>query len=285
MGAWIAARPRTVVAMFAVLLAISAFYGASVRERLTAGGNDVPGSESDRVTEVSERRLAIGRPDVVLLYRRSDGGDMRSSTAAAAVTDAVFGLLAEDGVLGATSYYDAHLDSLVSRDGREALVLLSLEGDAARKVSVFRRLEPSLRDPGPDLSVEIGGLVALSTLAQEVAAADLKRAEALALPIAALLTLVFFRSAVAALLPVLIGGLAVASAAALVGVASHFFAVAIFALNVCAFLGLGLSIDYALLLVQRFREELAAGRAVPDAVAVTMDTAGAPSGSPASPSA
>jgi hypothetical protein len=79
---------------------------------------------------------------------------------------------------------------------------------------------------------------------------------------------------VAALLPVLIGGLCVASATALVGVVAYGFEVAIFALNVCAFLGLGLSIDYALLLVQRFREELALGRPPRDAVIVTMDTAG-----------
>ena len=68
------------------------------------------------------------------------------------------------------------------------------------------------------------------------------------------------------LLPVGIGAVAVAGGSALVGLVGHLFTVSIFALNVCAFLGLGLSIDYALLLVQRFREELGAGLSVRDAV-------------------
>jgi RND superfamily putative drug exporter len=79
---------------------------------------------------------------------------------------------------------------------------------------------------------------------------------------------------VAALLPVGIGALCVASGSALAGAVSYVLPISIFALNVCAFLGLGLSIDYALLMVQRFREELALGRATRDAVVVTLDTAG-----------
>jgi RND superfamily putative drug exporter len=273
-GAWVAGRPRQVAAVFAVLLAISAFYAAAASRHLPAGGFDVPGSDSDRVTELSEQRLGIGKPDLVLLYRRSDGGDMRSSQAAVLVSDALDAVLGDPDVLGATSYYDTSLDALVSRDGRQALVLLSLEGDDAAKVGVYRRLEPTLRDAGPGLELEIGGNAAAATLAQDIAAADVRKAESWALPIAALLTLFFFRSVVAALLPVLIGGLAVAGASALVGLVGQLFSVSIFALNVCAFLGLGLSIDYALLLVQRFREELGIGRPVRDAVVVTLDTAG-----------
>ncbi len=274
LGAALVRRPRTVAAVFALLLALAGLYAASVSQRLPAGGFDVPGSASDRVTELSEQRLGIGKPDLVLLYRRSDGGGMRTSQAAALVSDALDPVLDDPDVLGATSYYDTNLDTLLSRDGRLALVLLSLEGDDAGKVAVFRRLEAELRAPGPGLEVEIGGNAAAATLAQDIAARDVRKAEAWALPIAALLTLFFFRSVVAALLPVLIGAIAVAGGSALVGVASHLFSVSIFALNVCAFLGLGLSIDYALLLVQRFREELALGRTVPDAVIVTLDTAG-----------
>jgi RND superfamily putative drug exporter len=274
LGAWVAARPRAVLAGCALLLAVSAFYGAAASRRLPAGGFEVPGSDSHRVTRISAERLGIGKPDLLLLYRRSDGGGMRSSQAAALVSDALEGVLADAEVLGATSYYDTSLDSLISRDGRVALVLLSLAGSEAHKIDVFRRLEAELRAPGPGLSLEIGGSVAAAKLAREVAAADARRAESVALPIAALLTLIFFRSVVAALLPVLIGALAVASASALVGVAARFVELSVFALNVCAFLGLGLSIDYALLLVQRFREELAHGRAVPAAVVATLETAG-----------
>ena len=82
-GAWVAERKRSVVACFAVLLAASGFVAAAASRHLPAGGFDVPGSDSYRVTELSEQRLGIGKPDLVLLYRRSDGGDMRSPQAAA----------------------------------------------------------------------------------------------------------------------------------------------------------------------------------------------------------
>jgi RND superfamily putative drug exporter len=260
--------------VFAVLLAVSAVYATTVAQRLPAGGFDVPGSDSYRVGEVSQERLGIGKPDLVLLYERSDGGDMKSAQAAVLVSDALDAALADPDVLGTTSYYDTQLDALVSRDGRRALVLLSMLGDDGHKVQVYRRLEPVLRDTGPELSLEIGGNVAAAALAQEIAADDVKKAESIALPLAALLMLFFFRSAVAAILPVLVGGFCVASASALVGVVAHGVEIAIFALNVCAFLGLGLSIDYALLIVQRFREELALGRSTREAVTVTMETAG-----------
>ena len=274
LAAWVAARPRAVAGLFAVLLTLSALYAASVAQRLPAGGFDVPGSDSFRVSAVSQERLGVGKPDLVLLYRRSDGGDMKTPQAAALVSDALDPVLSDEDVLGVTSYYDTNLDSLVSRDGRIALVLLSMLGDDARKVQVFRRIEPTLRSTGPELSLEIGGNAAAATLAQEVAANDVRKAESIALPLAALLMLFFFRSAVAAVLPVLIGGLCVASASALVGLVSHVVEISVFALNVCAFLGLGLSSDYALLLVQRFREELALGRPTREAVIVTVDTAG-----------
>ena len=96
----------------------------------------------------------------------------------------------------------------------------------------------------------------------------------IALPIAALLTLLFFRSVVAALLPIAIGGFTLASCAAIMRLGAHFTEIAIFALNVSAFLGLGLSIDYSLLLVQRFRQELGRGLSVKEAVANALDTAG-----------
>jgi uncharacterized membrane protein YdfJ with MMPL/SSD domain len=270
----VTARPRAVCAAFALLLLLSGVYAAEVAQRLPAGSFDVPGSDSFRVTEVAQDRLGVGKPDLVLLYERTDGGDMKTPQAAALVSDALDAVVTDPDVLGVTSYYDTSLDSLISREGRRALVLLSMLGDDGHKVQVFRRIEPLLRDTGPELTVSIGGNAAAANLAQETAARDIRKAESIALPIAALLMLFFFRSLVAALLPVGIGALCVASGSALAGAVSYVLPISIFALNVCAFLGLGLSIDYALLLVQRFREELALGRDTRDAVVVTLDTAG-----------
>jgi RND superfamily putative drug exporter len=111
-------------------------------------------------------------------------------------------------------------------------------------------------------------------LAQGIAKRDIAKAEMIALPIALLLTLIFFRSVIAAMLPIVIGGFAVASCAALMRFGVKYTEIAVFALNISAFLGLGLAIDYALLMVQRFREELAGGATPREATAIMLDTAG-----------
>ena len=163
---------------------------------------------------------------------------------------------------------------MISRDGHEALVIVSLAGSNAEKLRTLPRIEAQLRAVEPPIEVAIGGHVAASILAQEIAHADITSAEKIALPIAAVLTLLFFRGVVAALVPIAIGGFALASCAAIVRLGSNFTEIAIFALNVAAFLGLGLSIDYSLLMVQRFREELSRGLAPRAAVATALDTAG-----------
>src|SRR5262245_30053967 len=273
LGHWISARPIPILVLFAVLLALAGFYGATAAQHLPAGDFEVPGSESDLAVKEAERRFGIGSADVLVLYRdpRADVRDAQFGTRILDLLDAVLG---DEGVVGATTYYDTGQESLVSRDGHETLVIVSLSGTNPEKLAALPRIEALLRDVAPPVEVEIGGQIAASLLAQEIAQRDIRSAEGIALPIAALLTLIFFRSAVAALLPVAIGGFALASGAAIVRLGSNFTEIAVFALNVAAFLGLGLSIDYSLLLVQRFRQELGRGLPVRDAVATTVETAG-----------
>jgi len=273
LGAWIADRPRTVLAVFAVLLAIAGYYGASAAEHLPAGGFEVPGSESDLAVKEAQHHFGIGTADVLVLYRDPEE-DVRDASFGTRILDALEPLLQDEGVVGASSYFDTAQESLVSRDGHETLVIVSLAGSNAEKLRTLPRIEPLLRAVEPPIEVEIGGHVAASVLGQAIAQRDITSAEMIAVPIAALLTLIFFRTAVAALLPIAIGGFTLASSAAIMRLGSNFAEIAIFALNVAAFLGLGLSIDYSLLMVQRFREELGRGLAAGAAVAVALDTAG-----------
>jgi len=273
LGAWLARHARPVLAAFALLLAIAATYGSSVTEHLPSAGLEVIGSESSRVRAEAARRFGAGSADVLAIYRNPEG-DVRDALFASRVLDSLDAVLADPGVVGTTSLYETNEPSFVSHDGRETLITISLEGDSAEKLRIFRRIEPLLREVEPPVEVRIGGLVPLSRTLQEVARQDAASAERFALPIAGLLALWFFRSAVAAFLPVLVGGFALALSAAAIRLGAQWTEITIFAMNVGAFLGLGLSIDYALLMVQRFREELARRAAVPDAVAAMMDTAG-----------
>jgi RND superfamily putative drug exporter len=104
--------------------------------------------------------------------------------------------------------------------------------------------------------------------------ADLARAESIAIPLTLALLVVVFASLVAGLLPLLVGGIAIVGTFAVLSVMAEVTDVSIFALNLTSALGLGLGIDYSLLIVSRFREELARGLSVDDALAVTLRTAG-----------
>ena len=273
LGAALARARVLVAATFAALLAVAAVYGSSAADHLPAGGFEVPGSESDRAVKEAERRFGIGAPDVLVLFRDPES-DVRDPLFGSLILDLLEVVFEDEGVVGATSYWDTSQESLVSHDGHETLVIVSLAGTNADKLRTLQRIEPLLREVEAPIEVEIGGHVAASILAQAIAKVDLAKAESVAIPIALVLTLIFFRSVVAAALPILIGGFAMASCAALTRLGSNFMEISIFALNVAAFLGLGLSIDYALLLVQRFREEMAKGLAPAEATASTLDTAG-----------
>jgi RND superfamily putative drug exporter len=271
LGRALYARPRAVALAFCVAALGAAAFGASVADRLQAGGLEVPGSESDRAAQRLAQRLGMGTPDVIAVLHSPDG-DVREPSYASFVLDGLEQLFEDEAVLGAMSHYDTGLDALVSLDGRRTLLLVDLEGTQAERVAALKRVDPLLREIYP--GVELGGPLPAEALAQEIAERDIRAAELAALPFAALLTLLFFRSGVAALLPIAMGGFALAVCSAVIRLVAGFTEVSIFALSVSAFLGLGLSIDYALLVVQRFREELAARGSSADTVAVTLDTAG-----------
>ncbi|HKA15557.1 MAG TPA: MMPL family transporter [Myxococcota bacterium] len=271
LGRAVCARPRAVAVAIAALALVSGLYGANVSEKLLAGGIDVPGSESDRAAKRLTDRLGIANGDVVAMLYSPDL-DVRDPEYVSTVLDGLDQLYEDPAVVGAITHYDTGLDFLVSRDGHRTIVLIDLAGTMSEMVAALPRVEKLLRELFP--GVEISGPVPAEALAQSIAERDVGQAEMYALPLAALLTLLFFRSVVAALLPIAIGAVAMALSVAVLRALSNFLEISVFSLNVSAFLGLGLSIDYALLTVQRFREEMPRSASPADAVIRALDTAG-----------
>ena len=160
----------------------------------------------------------------------------------------------------------------LSRDGRTALVLVRLKGDEKSAVRAFPAVQAALRDR--PFQVAITGkpafLVDLNTELEH----DLLRAELISFPLALVVLLWVFRTLVAALLPIVVGGLAVLAGVAAVLALSHHLDMAQYTLNVVSLIGLGVAIDYSLFMVSRFRAELEGGASVEAALERTMDTAG-----------
>ncbi|GAB2928137.1 MMPL family transporter [Streptomyces heilongjiangensis] len=269
-------RSRLLLVLTVVLLAGAVVLGSGVADRLRSGGSGGvvdPSSESSYAADVLEREFPGARPNLVLLARADGGVD--DADVARQGRELAARLADERGVTGVTSYWDTGAGALRSDDGREALVVARLTGD---ELEADRTLEDRIvghfDGRQGDLTVRVGGSVAVQNEQQTFIREDLVRAEVIALPITLLILMVVFGSAVAALLPVGIGVIAILGTNAVLRVLTSFTDVSVFATNLTTALGLGLAIDYALLIVRRYREELAAGRDLPAALAVTLNTAG-----------
>ena len=158
-------------------------------------------------------------------------------------------------VASVSGYYDTRSPAFVSRDGDSTYFTVAL------KTTEDKAAQDTGADIADQLEAHPGVLVGGPAVAQEQVnkqvEEDLRKAEMLAFPLLFLLSLLFFRSLVASVLPLMIGGLAIVGTFLILRVASEFASISIFALNLTTALGLGLAIDYSLFIVSRYREEIA----------------------------
>jgi RND superfamily putative drug exporter len=275
-GRIVAERARWVLVGALVLVAAAAAFGLGVFDRLSQGGFDDPASESSRALEVEQEVFGDRGADVVAIYS-SDELRVDDPAFRDAVTSTIEDL--PDGAVDqVVSYYDTPDPSLVGEDGRTTRVVLTLAGDSQdAKSQSWDEVSEALDAPG--LTTNLAGEWAVYGDVNQQVSEDIARAESLSMPIVFLLSLLIFGSLVAALMPTMVGAIAVFGAFAVVRLITGVTEVSVFAINVITLLGMGLAIDYALFVVSRFREELAgqpddSKASVRTAVARTMATAG-----------
>ncbi|MER6758474.1 MMPL family transporter [Micromonospora echinofusca] len=260
-----------VIAAAAVFLVAAGGWGAGAFDDLAVGGFTYASSESSRADEVERKALGRNDADVVVLFG-SDRWTVEDPAYADAARRVLDGLPA-DRVEGVTDYWRARVPALVSTDRQETFAAVQIAGATENdRLTNYLAIKDSLTSP--DLDVTVGGPLALIDDVNSQSKADLTRAEALALPILFLLLVFIFRNLLAALLPVVVGVLAIVGSMAGLRLLAQFTDISIFAVNVVTLLGLGLAVDYSLFMVSRFREELGAGHPVPEALRRTMVTAG-----------
>ncbi|HEX5642665.1 MAG TPA: MMPL family transporter, partial [Thermoleophilia bacterium] len=165
--------------------------------------------------------------------------------------------------------------ALVSADRRTTILPVTMAVPSGEVDEHMARLYEivSGADGQSGFTVVLTGTGAWERDASEIAESDLRRGEAIGVPIALLILLIVFASLVAALVPLALGVVAIIVGAALTALLGEGFMMSVFALNVVMMMGLAVGIDYTLFILSRFREELAAGRAVPDAVGRSAATA------------
>jgi RND superfamily putative drug exporter len=258
--------------LFAAVIgaAVAGVLGAGVAKHLSPYGSQDPATQSVQATKRFE--AATGRQidaGVLALVRV---GNVRSPAAATTVGHVAAKLRAEPGVATVVSFYGSHNPALVARDGASTYVLAYFKPlsdthlqETAKKIEA---------DFAGEHGVELGGPAIANAQINAQVGNDLARAELLAFPFIFLLSLLFFRSLVASLLPPLLGGLAIVATFFALRLVASFVDLSVFALNLTTGLGLGLAIDYSLFMVSRYREEAAQSGFGLTALTRTLSTAG-----------
>lgn len=259
------------LATAAVVAVAAGVLAASAPDELDPYNAEDPASESAKAAERLERSLGVD-PDAGLVALVSIDKPVKHPATMRRVERVAERIFFDPSIGLATSVYETGDLAMVSRDRRLTYVYANFEtlDDKEQQEGAERIAEDFADHPG----VKIGGPAAASAEAAEIVRSDILRAQLIAFPLGFLLSLWFFRSVVAALLPLAVGGLSIAVAVAVLRLAAEVTSVSIFALNLVIGLGLGLAIDYSLLIVNRFREELAGGAATRAALTQTMRTAG-----------
>ncbi|MFU0438435.1 MMPL family transporter [Streptomyces sp. CAI-155] len=275
-GGWtrfVTARPRLSLLAALVITALAVFAGSGVADRMGSGGWQAPDAESSYATEALEREFPASQPNLLLLVDSGTASvdDPAVAAEAARITERLAG---EPGISGVTSYWQTEAPALRAEDGREALIAARIGGDETEAGETLERIAPDFAGESGPVTVSVGGPVAVQHEMQTIIQEDLLRAELIALPVTLVLLVMVFGSAVAALLPLLVGIVAILGTNAVLRGLTEFTDVSVFAMNLTTALGLGLAIDYALFIVRRFREELDAGADTRTAVGTTLRTAG-----------
>lgn len=249
---------------------IAAVFGSGVAKRMSPYGAEDPSTQS--VQAKSRYEAATGRqmdPGVIALV---NSGPVHTASAARRVGEVERQLRASRDVASVSSYYDSHDPAMVSADGRATYVVSYFKARSDKAIEEdAKRLESQFAG---ERDVKLGGAAIASAQADTQVGEDLAKAELFAFPFIFLLSLLFFRSLVAALVPPLLGGLAILATFFALRIVSDFVDLSVLALNLVTGLGLGLAIDYSLFMVSRYREESAVWGFGVDALRRTLETSG-----------
>jgi len=261
-------RSWLVVLAATVVFVVAALLGSGVAGRLDPFGADDPGTESviaeHRLENAGYREIGV----VVLI----EGIDVRSAQGRERVEALTRRLETNPEVATVSSFLTTGSRDFVSLGGGATYLAVALKptDDHGRQDAAGQIADSLAGERG----ISVGGPALAERQVNRQVERDLRTAELYAFPLLFLLSLLFFRSLVAALLPLLVGGLAIVGTLLILRVASELTSISIFALNVATGLGLGLGIDYSLFIVSRYREEITRSGPGLEALRQTLATAG-----------
>jgi RND superfamily putative drug exporter len=269
------AAPRRVIAVAVLVMVGTAIFGIPVITSLSAGGMGDPSSESALAARLLTDKF--GRADMEMLITVTSDGGARSRQATAVGTDLVERLENSPNVGRVVSPWTAPpsaVPALISMDGKTGLIMAGVFGGETDAQKNAKRLADELVHDRDGVKVRAGGDATVYWQVNAQTLDDLVFMESLAMPLSFLVLVWVFGGLVAAAIPVAVGGFAILGSMASLHAISMFANVSIFALNLSVAMGMALAIDYTLLILSRYRDEIAEGQTRDAALIRTMATAG-----------
>ncbi len=266
-------RPVWILMAGLVLAVIAASYGLSVFSRLSSGGYGDPDSSSQKAMTTLTNNFKNQRSDLIMLFSASESGITKNAATSEVVKRQLDRAKSETGVAHVTSYFSTGAADFISTNTKQTFASIALDGNEAQQTATFHALQNQIKT-GDGVEITYGGVIAVNDQIDTQVSQDLAKAEMLSFPILAILLVMIFRSVIAALVPLSLGGLSILVAFLLVRIITNYTTVSVYAINIITLMGLGLAIDYSLFIVSRFREELAGGATTDQAIATTLHTAG-----------
>ncbi|CAL9329692.1 Trehalose monomycolate exporter MmpL3 [Streptomyces sp. enrichment culture] len=269
---------RPVVRAYLTLLAavllsgVCAVVAVGTWNHLDSGGFEATATSSARADDFLRERIHDGPPDLAFLI--SARGAVDAPDAARAGAAVAQNLRRHDDVLAVRSYWDGGDPRLRSSDGHHAVVTAVLHGDENDRVDAARDLVPETTGTWGKVEVAAAGPAWMGAQATDDSQRDLLKAELLSAPVVLLVLVLVFRSFLAAFIPLVVAAVAALTTLALLRPLAAFMALSVFSTNLTAALGFGLTVDYCLFLITRYRHEISTGATGEQAVRAAMRTAG-----------
>lgn len=269
------AAPRRVIAITALVLIGAAIFGVPVTTSLSAGGLQDPTSQSAQATRLLTDKF--GQSDQQMLVVVTTPAGARSDQARQ-VGSNIVGQLQQSGlvftVASAWTSAPQTAAALVSRDGKAGLIVANLKGGENNAQKYAKTLSDQIVHDRDGVTVRAGGIVMLYAQVNQQTERDLLVMESIAIPLSFLALVWVFGGLLAAALPIAIGLIAIVGSMSMLRLITLATEVSVYALNLSTALGLALAIDYTLLIISRYRDELADGTPRDQALVRTMTTAG-----------
>ena len=274
LGSLIVKRKRLIFSLFLVAIFSAGAIGTSVFGKLDSGGYNDPKSDSAKAFEYLTDVFKVKDPAVVLVVETSNGVNDPAVVATAAKLEQ--SIKGEAGVGSTLSYWSTGgAPTLKSSDENSAFLFIYSEDVEWDNVqSLGKRIQEKYDGKFENLTVYASGTGVFAHAINTKIADDLKLSEAISIPLTFILLVFVFGGLVASAMPLLVGVSAILGSLLVIYLLTLFTGVSVFALNLVTGLGLGLGIDYSLLVVNRFREELHSGKSVDEAIKKTVATAG-----------